>query len=124
MSYLVRHAYLPRFMLPQFHLDCQEEQLKAGQKPGDPGFGIEAEECAGTFTTTAEGHLKRDACPNTQLATYRAFYTQFAEALAAERDVPVKPEGPRDAIRLIELTRKCTRDGRTLKVGEQYDGID
>lgn len=120
----MHHYYLPLLIFPQFHLDCQEEQLKAGQKPGDSGFGIEPEERAGTFTSIVDGQFKREACPNIDPATYSAFYTQFAQALAGACDVPVKPEGPRDVIRLIELARKSTRDGRTLKVGEQYDGID
>ncbi|KAL2053366.1 hypothetical protein ABVK25_006360 [Lepraria finkii] len=32
----------------KFHLDCQEDQLKAGKKPGDAGFGIEPKDRAGT----------------------------------------------------------------------------
>ena len=30
--------------LDQFYLDCQEDQLKKGMKPGDAGFGIEPED--------------------------------------------------------------------------------
>ena len=98
--------------------------MKAGQKPGDPGFGIEPEERAGTLTSIVKGQPERRACPNIEPDTYSAFYTQFAKALAGESDVPVKPEGPKDLIRLIELARKSTRDGRTLRVGEHYEGID
>lgn len=110
--------------LHQFHLDCQEDQLKAGQKPSDPGFGIEPEERAGTFTYIVEGQSKRESYPNFEPATYKAFYTQFANALAGEGNVPVEPESARDVIRLIELARRSSAEGRTLRVGEQHDGID
>lgn len=111
-------------MFPQFHLDCQEDQLKAGKKPGEPGFGIEPEERAGTLTSIVKGQPEREVCPNIEPTTYSAFYAQFAKALAGECDVPVKPQGPRDVIRLIELARRSTRDGRTLRVGEHHEGID
>jgi len=44
--------------------------------------------------------------------------------LAGKGDVPVEPEDARDVIRLIELARKSTREGRILRVGERYEGID
>jgi predicted dehydrogenase len=120
------HLYRPLLIssLPQFHLDCQEDQLKAGLKPGDPGFGIEPEERAGTFTAIVDGQPTGEKCPNIEPVTYSAFYTQFAQALAGKGDVPVEPEGARDLIRLIELARRSSQEGRSLRVGERYDGID
>ena len=41
----------------QFHLDCQEDQLKAGEKPGEPGFGIEPEERQGKFSRVNSGRF-------------------------------------------------------------------
>lgn len=48
--------------------------------------------------------------------TYAAFYTQLANALAGEGEVPVKAEEARDVIRLIELARRSAGEGRTLEV--------
>lgn len=70
------------------------------------------------------GQPDRNPYPNIEPVTYSAFYSQLAIALAGEGDVPVKPEGPRDVIRLIELARRSSREGRTLKVAERYEGID
>ncbi len=33
----------------KFHLDCQEEQLKGGMRPGDKGYGIEPESHHGMY---------------------------------------------------------------------------
>ena len=108
----------------QFHLDCQEDQLKAGKKPGDSGFGVEPEERAGTLTILRDGKPESEPCPNINPVTYAAFYRQFAKALAGQGDVPVNPEGPKNVIRLIELARLSTKEGRTLKIGERYADMD
>ncbi|KAK4696224.1 hypothetical protein P7C71_g1658, partial [Lecanoromycetidae sp. Uapishka_2] len=106
------------------HLDCQEDQLKAGMKPGDSGFGVEPEERAGTLTIMHGDQPRSEHCPNIEPPTYSSFYSQFAQALAGQGSVPVKPEGPRDVIRLIELARLSSGEGKTLKVGEHYKEID
>jgi predicted dehydrogenase len=48
--------------------------------------------------------------------TYRTFYELFAKALLGEGEVPVDPEGPAHVIRLIELARQSSKDGKTLDV--------
>lgn len=45
-----------------------------------------------------------------------AFYREFAKALLGEGEVPVKPEDASAVIRLIELARKSSREGRTLDI--------
>lgn len=63
-------------------------------------------------------------CANIEPVTYSAFYNQFARALAGQGEVPVKPETPRDVIRLIELARLSSKEGRTLDISEHYADID
>ncbi|CAF9937475.1 MAG: hypothetical protein ALECFALPRED_007263 [Alectoria fallacina] len=108
----------------KFHIDPQEDHLKAGKKPGDSGFGIESKERAGTLTTVQGGQPKTQTCANIEPVTYSAFYSQFSKALAGQDEVPVKPETPRDVIRLIELARLSSKEGRTLDIREGYAEID
>jgi hypothetical protein len=121
-----------KLMLPQFHLDCQEDQLKAGKKPGDTGFGIEPQErqgrvCCiilrpqmltfrGTLTLIRNGQPSKEECPNITPLTYTTFYSEFAKALSGEGQVPVRPEEARNVIALIELARRSSQEGRTLYV--------
>lgn len=76
------------------------------------------------MTTMRDGQPTSVPWPNIEPVTYSAFYGQLAKALAGQGDVPVKPEVPRDVIRLIELARMSSKDGRTLEVGEHYENID
>ncbi|KAI9774542.1 MAG: hypothetical protein M1840_002790 [Geoglossum simile] len=101
----------------KFHLDIQESQLRAGKRPGDPGFATEPTDHYGTLTTLSPtGTPTRQTYPTIEQTTYAEFYRIFARALSGEGDVPVKPEEARDVIRLIELARESSRLGRTLDV--------
>lgn len=108
----------------KFHLDPQEDHLKAGKKPGDSGFGVESKERAGNLTTVQGGQPKTQTHANIEPVTYSAFYSKFAKALAGQGEVPVKPETPKDVIRLIELARLSSKEGRTLDIREHYAEID
>lgn len=68
--------------------------------------------------------LVRESCPNIEPVTYGAFYTGFAKALEGQMEVPVRPEGAREVIRLVELARLSSRERRTLNVRGKYEGID
>ncbi|KAI9762664.1 MAG: hypothetical protein M4579_000282 [Chaenotheca gracillima] len=98
------------------HLDCQEDQLKAGMKPSDSGFAIEPKENHGVLTTVAGNDFKTEVYPTVKPDTYVEFYKIFASALSGKGDVPVKAEQARDVIRLIELARQSSKEGRTLNV--------
>jgi scyllo-inositol 2-dehydrogenase (NADP+) len=79
-------------------LDGQESALKAGQKPTDPGFGVEAESTWGTLGV--DGDLTPVA---TLPGNYGAFYTGLANALLRGGVLPVDP---RDSLRVIELIER------------------
>lgn len=70
----------------------------------------------GTLTTLKDGKPSSETCTTVAPATYAAFYTGFAKALAGEGEVPVKAEEASAVIRLIELARESSRTGRTLEV--------
>ena len=110
----------------KFHLDPQEDQLKAGKKPGDAGFGLEPDDRAGILTTIQDDQPRSKLCPNIKPITYSTFYEQFAKAIEGQGQipVPVEAEGAKNVIRLIELARLSSKEGWTLKVKEHYAEVD
>lgn len=70
----------------------------------------------GTLTTIKGGQISREVYPNVEPSTYRTFYNQFAKALNGNGEVPVKAEEAASVIRLIELARLSSSEGRTLEV--------
>ncbi|MCJ1479728.1 hypothetical protein MMC13_008414 [Lambiella insularis] len=100
----------------KFYMDGQEGELKAGRKPGSPGFGVESSDKHGTLTTFNEGAPCTRLYATIEPLTYGVFYTEFAKALSGDGEVPVNPEGPAAVIRLIELARQSSLEGKTLSV--------
>jgi scyllo-inositol 2-dehydrogenase (NADP+) len=83
-------------------LDPQEAQLKAGERPADPGFGRGSED--GTLVL-ADGSLK--TVP-TRRGNYPAFYEGIAEAILEGAPPPVAPADARDGVLLINLARRAS----------------
>ncbi|MCJ1403181.1 hypothetical protein MMC11_006404 [Xylographa trunciseda] len=100
----------------KYFLDGQEDELKRGRKPGDPEFGVEPKERYGMLTTMEGEAPSTNAYATVKPLTYGAFYTQFTKALKGEGEVPVDPEVPAEVIRLVELARQSSREGKTLSV--------
>ncbi|RFU76335.1 hypothetical protein TARUN_5902 [Trichoderma arundinaceum] len=101
----------------KFHLDPQEDQLKAGGKPTDAGYGVESTDNS-TLTAVDEATGKSSQVPVPQLEpeTYRAFYSEFAKALQSGKaeDVPVKAEQARDVLRIIEGVLESAKTGKDV----------
>ncbi|KAL9581802.1 MAG: hypothetical protein Q9203_005754 [Teloschistes exilis] len=99
------------------HEDIQETHLTKGMGPGDQGFGVEPEDWHGTLTTVDDdGNLNARLYQTTHTETYKTFYTQLAQAIAGQGEVPVKPEDARQVIGLIELAKQSSDEGRTIEV--------
>lgn len=109
----------------KFHLDSQEDQLKAGRRPGDPGFGTERADRAGSLTLQEQGgEAFTKSHPNIQPVTYKAFYEGLAASLMGKGEPPVDPQGPADVIRLIELAKLSSVEEKTLRIADKFKGID
>ena len=107
-------------------MDPQEGQLKAGMKLRDPEFGQwERGNAEWELSTFEKGQplLRRGEDPG-EPETYLGFYRQMARALDEEAEVPLLAEVARDVIRLIELVTLSSAKGMTLKVAEQWEGVD
>ena len=63
-----------------------------------------------------EGIPSSNVYPTAKPLTYAVFYEHLAKALKGEGEVPVKPDGPAEVVRLIELARQSSVEGKTLNV--------
>jgi len=78
-------------------LDGQEEALKAGARPTDPGFGVDDESTWGVLGI--DGALTPVPA---ERGSYVSFYTGLADALLRGAKVPVDPEESLRVIAIIE----------------------
>ncbi|KAF3066623.1 hypothetical protein CFAM422_008860 [Trichoderma lentiforme] len=101
----------------KFHLDPQEDYLRAGGKPTDSGYGIESTDRS-TLTAVDEATGKSSQVPVPELApeTYRTFFSEFAKALQSGKaeDIPVKAEQSRDVLRIIEGVLESAKTGKDV----------
>ncbi|KAJ5775483.1 uncharacterized protein N7511_000494 [Penicillium nucicola] len=100
----------------KFHLDIQEDQLKAGILPAESGFGSEPSERYGTLTTMQGDKPVKEVVPTVEPPTYTEYYRKLVRALGGEGALPASGAEARDVIHLIELARESSRTGRTLDV--------
>ncbi|KAL8854133.1 MAG: hypothetical protein Q9221_001055 [Calogaya cf. arnoldii] len=103
----------------QYHEDPQEAHLTSGMRPGDAGFGIEPEDRHGTLTIFENNTPTSKPHPTVQPRadiTYKVIYKDLAAAVAGKGDVAVKAKEAREVIRLIELAKKSSEEGRTVDV--------
>jgi predicted dehydrogenase len=86
-------------------LDVQEEALRAGRKPDEPGWGEEPRESWGRLGV--EGDLRE---VQTEPGNYRAFY----EGVAASLGGGPPPVDPADAVTVLELLEEARAASRSL----------
>jgi len=86
-------------------LDVQEEALRAGRKPDEPGWGEEPRESWGRLGV--EGDLRE---VQTEPGNYRAFY----EGVAASLGGGPAPVDPADAVTVLELLEEARAVSRSL----------
>lgn len=102
----------------KYHLDVQEDQLKAGMKPGDKGFGIEGDELSGTLVVQEGGKPVGKKFKNVEPLTYGSLYEGFRKAIegGGEAAVPVKASEARDVLKIIEAARESAESGKTVNL--------
>jgi scyllo-inositol 2-dehydrogenase (NADP+) len=96
-------------------LDPQEAALRAGGRPGDPGWGSEPPDRHGTLTTEVAGLELRGRVTGVP-GDYGAFYTAMAAAIAGDGPVPVAPAEARATVAVIEHALRSGREGRVVEV--------
>lgn len=85
----------------KFGLDPQEEALKAGKRPGDSNWGVEAESQWGTLSTTYDG-ISFEGKVQTEPGRYEDYYANVRDALQGNGDLAVKPADALLTARIIE----------------------
>jgi scyllo-inositol 2-dehydrogenase (NADP+) len=93
-------------------IDPQEDQLKAGARADDAGFGDEVSALWGTLTD-AEGNSERIT---TRTGAWRGFYEAFADAVERGAPLPVDPVDALAGLRLAALARESAVTGRIVTV--------
>jgi len=93
--------------------DVQEDQLKAGLRPGNPGFGEEPQETWPLVTRAGPDGLVSEARP-AATGAYVDFYRGIARAVADGGGEPVAAEEARDVVRVIEAALASHREGRRV----------
>jgi predicted dehydrogenase len=104
----------PRFVLHgtggswvKHGLDTQEEALKAGARPGGPGWG---DDPSPGRLTTAAGVEETPGVPG----DYRQYYLAVRDAIAGGGTNPVTPADALTVMRVIELGRRSHETRREL----------
>jgi len=115
LRYWVRGA---KGSFKKFHLDVQEDQLKAGFKPGDKGFGIESSKNSGNLTVLEDNKPTTSVVANVTPETYASLYSGFVKAIegGGESAVPVKATEARDVLKIIEAARESAKSGKSVSL--------
>ncbi|HZS81070.1 MAG TPA: Gfo/Idh/MocA family oxidoreductase, partial [Herbaspirillum sp.] len=91
-------------------LDVQEDQLKAGLRPGDAGFGKNPD----GLLREVDGGSEVQAAYATQDGDYASFYRALADTLLDGAPFPVLADDAVDGMTLIELAMRSDAEGRRL----------
>ncbi|PHV13248.1 oxidoreductase [Chitinimonas sp. BJB300] len=91
-------------------LDVQEDQLKAGIRPGETGWAVDPRQ-ATLFTETGQRNLN---LPDGQ---YTAYYTAIRDALLGHGKNPVPPSEALAVMRVIEAGIASSTQGVRIRLG-------
>jgi scyllo-inositol 2-dehydrogenase (NADP+) len=92
-------------------LDTQEDQLKAGLRPGNASFG--SGNAAGSLRVVAGDRVVERELP-TLNGAYVEFYRALAMSIRRGEPFPVTPQDAVDVMTIIELAAQSEREGRRL----------
>ena len=93
-------------------LDVQEDQLKAGLRPGQSGFGQNAAGMLRELVDEDNSLIERSY--PTLDGDYVGFYRALADCLLDGVDFPVSPQDAVDVMTIIELAHESHAQGRRL----------
>ncbi|WP_322103826.1 oxidoreductase [Paraburkholderia sp. J41] len=112
-------AFAPRFVVHGTRgsylkngLDTQEDQLKAGLRPGQNGFGA-GNEPGRLHVLADDGQETERDVPNAA-GNYAGLYRALAAAIREGTPFPVSPQDAVDVMTIVELAMQSAAEGRTL----------
>lgn len=101
----------------KYGLDPQEDQLKAGMRPGDAGWGRDDAALYGDLTIDAGG-LEIKGNVTTLDGRYEAYYQSIVEAITQGKPAPVAPEDARNVIQVIKCALQSQEEQRVIAYDE------
>ena len=112
-------AFSPRFVIHgtrgsylKHGLDTQEDQLKAGLRPGEAGFG--GGNAPGRLHLLLDDGQETERAQPTADGDYAGFYRALAASIRECTSFPVSPQQAIDVMTVIELAIESAATGRTL----------
>jgi predicted dehydrogenase len=104
-------VYGDRGAYVKFGVDPQEEMLKAGRRPGDPGFGEDSPELWGTLSDgTSTSRVP------TALGVYTQFYAGVRASLRGNAPPPVNATDSVAGLRIIEAGYRSAAERKVVKL--------
>lgn len=91
-------------------LDVQEDQLKAGMRPGNPGFGKNP---SARLRTLCDGQEVDESLP-TEDGDYAGFYRALADTFLDGLPFPVSAQDAVDVMTIIDLAIQSNASGQRL----------
>jgi scyllo-inositol 2-dehydrogenase (NADP+) len=95
-------------------VDPQEDQLKAGLRPGDPGWGSEPADSYGRLVTG--GAEPRDDRVPTVPGAWQHYYEGVRDAVRGAGPPPVHPADGLRAVRVVEAARRSAERGAVTRL--------
>jgi len=95
-------------------LDTQEDQLKAGLRPGDPEFGVNAPGVLRVLEGNADAQFEAEYQSPTEVGAYTEFYRLFGRAVQASEALPVTVSEAVHVMRLLALAQESALSGQRL----------
>ena len=95
-------------------LDPQEEQAKAGLRPGDPRWGVDPGN--GLLSRVEKGWVGPAVAVENEHGNYQAFYAGLCEALRAGGPNPVPPEQAIAVMAILDAGIASARDGCEVRL--------
>lgn len=84
-----------------YGMDPQEDRLRDGESPADPGFIRESESCRGFLSRPSQVSAGTIRIPLAG-GSYTAYYEQLARSIRSDAPVPVAPEAALFVVKAIE----------------------
>ena len=97
----------------KFGLDPQEDQLKAGLRPGDAGWGVDPQ-TARLYLSSEQGNV--ETAVQNEHGDYSLYYSALRDSIVLGTPNPVPASDALRVMQLIELGRKSAVEGKTINL--------
>ncbi|CAM4244330.1 oxidoreductase [Bacillus manliponensis] len=112
VNYAVPHFSIhgEKGSIVKYGMDSQEDQLKEGLKPGDAGYGEDAEQYYAVLAAEKEQRIP------TETGCYEMYYKGVRDSIVQNKPLPVTAEDGLQVIRVIEAALQSSQEGRKIQL--------